>query len=52
MPAKRTSHRSSKNTKLYAVRGAKGKIKDTQTYRRAHGQDVKRTAKDEKRSKA
>jgi DNA-binding protein HU-beta len=51
MPAKRTTHRSSKGAKLYAVRGAKGKIKDTQTYERAHGQDVKRKSKAESKKK-
>ena len=46
--AKRTTHRSSKGTKLYAVRGKKGEFKDIQTYKRAHGQDVKRKSKKEK----
>jgi hypothetical protein len=45
---KRTTHRSSKGTKLYAVRGKKGEFKDIQTYKRAHGQDVKRKSKKEK----
>jgi DNA-binding protein HU-beta len=40
--AKRTTHRSSKGTKLYAVRSADGKFKDIQTYKRAHGADIKR----------
>ena len=40
--AKRTTMRSSKGTKLYAVRDKKGKFKDIQTYKRAHGQDIKR----------
>jgi hypothetical protein len=31
MAAKRTTHRSSKGTKLYAVRGKKGEFKDIQT---------------------
>jgi len=48
MAAKRTTHRSSKGTKLYAVRGKKGEFKDIQTYKRAHGQDVKRKSKKEK----
>lgn len=38
----RTTHRSSKGTKLYAVRDKKGQFRDIQTFRRAHGQDVKR----------
>jgi hypothetical protein len=45
MPAKRTTHRSSTGKKkLYAKRDAKGRITDAQTYKRAHGQDVKRRA--------
>ena len=46
--AKRTTHRSVSGTKLYAVRDAKGRFKDIQTYKRAHGADVKRKAKNEK----
>jgi hypothetical protein len=46
--AKRTTHRSSKGTKLYAVRDKKGRFKDIQTYKRAHGQDIKRKGKVEK----
>ena len=42
--AKRTTHRSSKGTKLYAVRQKDGKFKDIQTYKRAHGGDVHRHA--------
>ena len=49
--AKRTTHRSSKGTKLYAVRDKEGKFKDIQSYKRAHGQDIKRTAKKEPRKK-
>lgn len=49
--AKRTTHRSSKGTKLYAVRDKKGKFKDIQTYKRAHGMDIKRSAKKEARRK-
>ena len=48
---KRTTHRSSKGTKLYAVRDKKGKFKDIQSYKRAHGQDIKRKAKKEVRRK-
>jgi DNA-binding protein HU-beta len=44
----RTTHRSVSGTKLYAVRDKKGRFKDIQTYKRAHGQDVKRKAKNEK----
>ncbi len=43
----RTTHRSSKGTKLYAVRSKDGQFKDIQTYKRAHGQDVKRASKAE-----
>ena len=43
----RTTHRSSKGTKLYAVRDAEGQFKDIQTFKRAHGQDVKRISKAE-----
>ena len=45
--ARRTTHRSSKGTKLYAVRDAKGRIKDIQSYKRAHGADLKRKSKAE-----
>lgn len=47
---KRTTHRSSKGTKLYAKRDKRGKFKDIQSYKRAHGQDLKRKSKKEKRS--
>jgi hypothetical protein len=49
--AKRTTHRSSTGTKLYAVRDAKGRFKDIQTYKRAHSQDIKRKSKAEKGKK-
>ncbi len=39
---KRTTHRSTSGKKLYAVRDSKGRFKDIQTYKRAHGADVKR----------
>lgn len=48
----RTTHRSSKGTKLYAVRDAGGKFEDIQTYKRAHGQDIKRVSKAETKAKA
>lgn len=44
---KRTTHRSSSGTKLYAVRDSKGRFKDIQTYKRAHGADIKRKSKAE-----
>jgi DNA-binding protein HU-beta len=46
--AGRTTHRSSSGKKLYAVRDKKGRFKDLQTYKRAHGQDIKRKSKKEK----
>jgi hypothetical protein len=49
--AKRTTMRSSKGTKLYAVRDKKGKFKDIQTYKRAHGQDIKRKSAAERTAK-
>jgi hypothetical protein len=48
MASKRTTHRSTKGTKLYAVRDKKGQFKDIQTYKRAHSQDIKRKSKKEK----
>ncbi len=45
--AKRTTHRSTKGKKLYAVRDKKGRIQDIQTYKRAHGADIKRKSKAE-----
>jgi hypothetical protein len=52
MPSKRTTHRSSKGTKLYAVRNKERKFKDIQTYKKAHGADIKRKSKAEKATKA
>jgi PhnB protein len=45
--AKRTTHRSKSGNKLYAKRAKGGKFKDIQTYKRAHGADVKRKSKAE-----
>lgn len=45
--AKRTTHRSSKGTKLYAVRSADGTFKDIQSYKRAHAADLRRKSKAE-----
>jgi hypothetical protein len=39
--AKRTTHRSKSGTKLYAVRDRKGRFVDIQTYKRAHGSDIR-----------
>jgi DNA-binding protein HU-beta len=47
VPTKRTTHRSSKGTKLYAVRDAKGRFVDIQTYKRAHSADLRRKSKAE-----
>jgi len=47
MAARRTTHRSTGGTKLYAKRNAQGEFEDIQTYKRAHGQDVKRVSKAE-----
>src|SRR5262245_1396887 len=46
---KRTTHRSSSGKKLYAVRDAKGRFKDIQSYARASRADQKRKSKAEKR---
>ena len=45
--ARRTTHRSSKGKKLYAVRDAKGRFKDIQTFERSHRADLAKTAKSE-----
>lgn len=42
MASRRTTHRSSKGIKLYAVRDKKGQTKDIQTYKKAHAKDAKR----------
>jgi DNA-binding protein HU-beta len=51
MPAKRTTHRTRSGSKAYAKRGKQGRFKDIQSYKRAHGQDVKRRAKSERSGK-
>jgi hypothetical protein len=45
--ARRTTHRSGKGKKLYAVRDASGRFKDIQTYERAHRADLAKTSKAE-----
>lgn len=45
---KRTTHRSRTGKKLYAVRDAKGRFVDIQTYERAHRADLKKKSKSEK----
>lgn len=49
---KRTTLRSSKGKKLYAVRDKEGKFKDIQSYKKAHGMDIKRKSKAETAAKA
>jgi DNA-binding protein HU-beta len=49
--AKRTTLRSSKGTKLYAVRDKSGKFKDIQTYKRAHSADMRHKSKAETAAK-
>jgi len=51
MAARRTTHRSSKGKKLYAVRDKSGKFKDIQTYERAHRADIKKKSKTERKKK-
>jgi len=48
---RRTTHRSVAGKKLYAVRDAKGRFLDIQTYERAHRADLKRRSKAEKKRK-
>lgn len=47
MAVKRTTHRSASGKKLYAVRDAKGRFKDIQTYERAHRADLRRRTRRE-----
>ncbi|MDH7492793.1 MAG: hypothetical protein QHH44_02820 [Candidatus Saccharicenans sp.] len=49
---KRTTHRSVKGTKLYAVRDEKGRFVDIQTYKRAQAADLRRKSKAELATKA
>lgn len=51
MARKRTTHRSVSGTKLYAVRDAKGRFVDIQTYKRSHAADMRKKSKSEKRKK-
>ena len=50
--AKRTTHRSTKGTKLYAVRDKTGKFEDIQSYKRAQGSDIKRSSAAERATAA
>jgi hypothetical protein len=43
----RTTHRSTSGSKLYAKRSKSGQFEDVQSYKRAHGQDVKRKSQAE-----
>lgn len=43
----RDTYRTSTGNKMYAVRDRYGRFKDIQSYRRAHGQDVRRKARGE-----
>jgi DNA-binding protein HU-beta len=52
MPIKRTTMRSRSGKKLYAVRDSQGRFKDIQSYKRAHGQDIKRRSKAEAAARA
>jgi hypothetical protein len=45
--ARRTTHRSSKGKKLYAVRDKMGRFKDIQTYERSHRADLAKKSKAE-----
>jgi hypothetical protein len=49
---RRTTLRSSKGTKLYAVRAADGTFKDIQSYKRAHAADLRKSSKAETVKKA
>jgi len=49
--ARRTTHRSSRGKKLYAVRDSHGRFKDIQTYERAQRADLRTRSKAEKAKK-
>jgi hypothetical protein len=51
MPGKRTTHRTSSGSKVYAVRDKSGKFKDVQSYKKAHGADVKKRSRSESSKK-
>ena len=48
MATRRTTMKSRKGTKLYAVRDESGQFKDIQTYKRAHGADLRHKSQSEK----
>ena len=43
---------SASGKKLYVLRNKKGEFKDIQSYKKAHGQDIKRSSKAERAAKA
>jgi DNA-binding protein HU-beta len=47
--SKRTTLRARNGTKEYVVRDSKGRFEDVQSYKRAHGMDVKRRSKAERK---
>jgi len=49
LPAKkkRTTHRTPTGTKVYAKRTKTGQFEDIQTFKKAHGQDVRRVSQAE-----
>ncbi len=47
----RTQYRTSKGNKRYLKRDRKGRIIDNQSYKKAHGADIKRRSKAEKKKK-
>ena len=51
MPVRRTTHRSPAGMKIYSGRDAKGRVKDIQTYKRAHAMDLKRRGQVQKKGK-
>ena len=48
---KRTTHRSKKGKKLYAVRRKNGRFADIQSFKRAHSADLRKRSKAEKAAK-
>lgn len=47
---RRSAYKTSTGKKRYLKRNAQGRITDNQSYKKAHGQDVRRRAKGERRS--
>lgn len=45
---RRTTYRSRKGNKMYAKRDKKGRFKDIQSYKRAHGKDIKQKSRGER----